>query len=64
VAIPVGFLACWLGRLLRRERPTAHSFEELQVRPQTGLEAERAPPPRAEPSPMEAGVKHASANKR
>ncbi|GAA5164628.1 cation acetate symporter [Pseudonocardia eucalypti] len=42
IAIPVGFLACWLGTVLSRSRDRGgqRSFEELQVRAQTGLGAE------------------------
>jgi cation/acetate symporter len=48
VAIPVGFLACWLGSVLSRapedgERGATRSFDELQVRSQTGLGSEEAP---------------------
>jgi cation/acetate symporter len=42
IAIPVGFLACWLGTVLSSERGTDPSFEELQVRSQTGLGSEKA----------------------
>jgi cation/acetate symporter len=42
VAIPVGFFACWLGTILSSERGAERSFDELQVRSQTGLGAEQA----------------------
>ncbi|WP_214369617.1 cation acetate symporter [Pseudonocardia sp. H11422] len=42
VALPVGFLACWIGSLLSSEQGAQHSFEELQVRSQTGLGSEEA----------------------
>ena len=43
VAIPVGFLACWLGTVLSTERGAERSFDELQVRSQTGLGSEPTP---------------------
>nr|WP_239028983.1 sodium/solute symporter [Pseudonocardia acidicola] len=42
VALPVGFLACWIGSLLSSEKGAERSFEELQVRSQTGLGSEGA----------------------
>ena len=42
VAIPVGFLACWLGTILSSRGGGDRSFEELQVRSQTGLGSEEA----------------------
>jgi cation/acetate symporter len=43
LAIPVGFLACWLGTVLSSERGAERSFDELQVRSQTGIGAEQTP---------------------
>jgi cation/acetate symporter len=40
IAIPVGFLACWLGTVLSSAGGGDRSFEELQVRSQTGLGSE------------------------
>jgi Na+(H+)/acetate symporter ActP len=42
VAIPLGFLACWLGTVLSSAGGGDRSFEELQVRSQTGLGSEQA----------------------
>jgi cation/acetate symporter len=42
LSIPIGFLAAILGSLLRREPEAEAKFEELQVRAQTGLGAEKA----------------------
>ncbi|WP_224391207.1 cation acetate symporter [Pseudonocardia sp. ICBG1293] len=43
IAIPVGFLACWIGTLLSSERGAQRSFDELQVRSQTGIGSEQTP---------------------
>jgi cation/acetate symporter len=40
--IPLGFLACWLGTVLGRERGNERSYHELYVRAETGLGAEEA----------------------
>ncbi|MCE0767311.1 cation acetate symporter [Pseudonocardia kujensis] len=40
LAIPIGFLACWIGTVLSAERGAERSFDELQVRSQTGLGSE------------------------
>jgi cation/acetate symporter len=40
ISIPLGFLGCWLGTMLSREKPTERSFEELVFRAETGLGAE------------------------
>ena len=40
--IPLGFLGCWAGTVLGRERSTERSFHELYVRAETGLGAEGA----------------------
>ncbi len=54
ISVPVGFLGCILGTLLGRpEPPREHSFDELMVRAETGLGAERAGAPAG--SPLAAG---------
>src|SRR5688572_22962982 len=40
ISIPLGFIGCWLGTMLSRERVEAVSFDELYVRSETGLGAE------------------------
>ena len=42
VSIPLGFLGCYLGTILSREKPHERTFDELFVRSETGLGAERA----------------------
>ncbi|HYF26970.1 MAG TPA: cation acetate symporter, partial [Baekduia sp.] len=42
VSIPLGFLGCWLGTVLSKERPPEETFHELNVRAETGLGAEKA----------------------
>jgi cation/acetate symporter len=42
VSIPLGFLGCWLGTMLSRERKAERTFDELFVRSETGLGSERA----------------------
>jgi cation/acetate symporter len=42
ISIPLGFLGCWLGTVLSRERESEVAFEELDVRAETGIGAERA----------------------
>jgi len=42
VSIPLGFLGCWLGTVLSRERQSDVTFDELSVRSETGIGAERA----------------------
>jgi cation/acetate symporter len=42
VSIPLGFIGCFLGTMLSRERHAERSFDELFVRSETGLGAERA----------------------
>jgi cation/acetate symporter len=42
ISIPLGFLGCWLGTMLSKERTTERSFHELYVRSETGIGAERA----------------------
>jgi len=42
VSIPLGFLGCWLGTALSRERRAERTFHELYVRSETGIGAERA----------------------
>ena len=42
LSIPIGFLAAILGSMLRPEPEAEAKFEELQVRAQTGLGAEKA----------------------
>jgi cation/acetate symporter len=38
--IPLGFLGCWLGTVLSSERPRERTYDELNVRGETGLGAE------------------------
>jgi cation/acetate symporter len=40
VSIPLGFVGCWLGTMLSKEREAERSFDELYVRSETGLGAE------------------------
>ena len=40
VSIPLGFIGCWLGTVLARERRAERTFDELYVRAETGLGAE------------------------
>ena len=40
ISIPLGFIGCWLGTVLVRERRAARTFDELYVRAETGLGAE------------------------
>jgi cation/acetate symporter len=40
ISIPLGFIGCWLGTMLSRERVEEFSFDELYVRSETGLGAE------------------------
>jgi cation/acetate symporter len=42
VSIPLGFLGCWLGTMLSTERGNDREFDELYVRSETGLGAEKA----------------------
>jgi len=42
VSIPLGFLGCYLGTVLSRERSYERSYHELNVRAETGLGAETA----------------------
>jgi cation/acetate symporter len=42
VSIPLGFLGCIVGTLLTSERAAERSFDELYVRSETGLGAEKA----------------------
>src|SRR5687767_3781958 len=41
ISIPLGFFGCWLGTMLSSERVTERSFDELYVRSETGIGAER-----------------------
>jgi cation/acetate symporter len=41
ISIPLGFLGCWLGTVLSTEREADRSFDELYVRSETGIGAER-----------------------
>jgi cation/acetate symporter len=41
ISIPLGFLGCWLGTMLSRERRAERTFDELYVRSETGIGAER-----------------------
>jgi cation/acetate symporter len=60
--IPLGFLGCWLGTVLSKEKGNDREYHELYVRAETGLGAEgseevpvrgkpRKPQPAAEPVP-------------
>src|SRR5690349_12270443 len=42
VSSPLGFIGCWLGTVLSKERGVERSYHELYVRSETGLGAERA----------------------
>ncbi len=42
VSIPLGFLGCYLGTVLSKERGNERTFSELNVRAETGLGAEEA----------------------
>jgi len=42
VSIPLGFLGCYLGTVLSKEKGNERSFHELNVRAETGLGAEAA----------------------
>src|SRR5919109_4042071 len=42
VSIPLGFIGCFLGTILNRARRAERTFDELFVRSETGLGAERA----------------------
>jgi cation/acetate symporter len=42
VSIPLGFIGCWLGTVLSRERGAERSYHELYVRSETGLGSEKA----------------------
>jgi cation/acetate symporter len=39
ISIPAGFVACWLGTVLSRERGAERSYHELHVRSETGIGA-------------------------
>ena len=42
ISMPLGFLACWLGSVLRPDPVAERRFAHLNVRADTGLGAERA----------------------
>jgi cation/acetate symporter len=42
ISIPLGFIGCWLGTMIWPERETERQFDELYVRSETGLGAERS----------------------
>ena len=42
VSIPLGFIGCWLGTVMSSERGAERTFQELHVRSETGLGAEKA----------------------
>jgi cation/acetate symporter len=42
ISIPLGFIGCWVGTMLTREKRAEHSYDELLVRSETGLGAEQA----------------------
>jgi cation/acetate symporter len=39
ISIPAGFLFCWLGTMLGKERDAERSYQELHVRAETGIGA-------------------------
>jgi cation/acetate symporter len=39
ISIPAGFVACWLGTVMSRERGAERSYHELHVRSETGIGA-------------------------
>ena len=52
ISVPLGFLGCIIGSLLGREETTERSFDELYVRSETGLGAEKGTvKPGARPRP-------------
>jgi cation/acetate symporter len=61
--IPIGFLGCFLGTKLSKERGNERQYEELYVRSETGLGAEAAgdghapPPRRREEAPEPVGTR-------
>jgi len=55
ISIPLGFIACWAGTMLSKERGNERSFHELYVRSETGLGAEVAPA--ASPVPAQEGTR-------
>jgi cation/acetate symporter len=42
LSVPIGFIGCFLGTMLARERAAEAKFDELKVRSETGLAAEPA----------------------
>jgi cation/acetate symporter len=57
ISIPLGFIGCWLGTVLTREQVAERSFDELYVRSETGLGAERArPTPKRAPARAAVGT--------
>jgi cation/acetate symporter len=42
ISIPLGFVGCFLGTMLARERSAEEKFDELKVRSETGIAAEPA----------------------
>jgi cation/acetate symporter len=42
ISVPLGFLGCWLGTVLSKEGRTEATYQELEVRAETGIGAERA----------------------
>jgi len=42
ISVPLGFIGCWLGTMLTTEPVTERTFDELNVRAETGLGAEVA----------------------
>jgi cation/acetate symporter len=42
ISIPLGFIGCWVGTMLSSEKPNDRSFDELYVRSETGIGAERS----------------------
>ena len=42
LSISLGFLGCWLGTMLSTERGNDREFDELLVRSETGIGAEKA----------------------
>jgi len=54
ISIPMGFLGCFLGTVLSKERGADRSFQELYVRSETGLGAERGGEPAGKARPTAA----------
>jgi cation/acetate symporter len=51
ISVPIGFLGCWLGTMLTKERGAERSYHELMVRSETGIGAEEAHAAKADVTP-------------